>query len=273
METDGSDNTQARYTLAPFGYGDLVSQRRGDDSRFFHFDAIGTTRALTEADQAVTDSYIHRAFGTYVSTTGDTLNYFRYLGKLGYYQDWAVPDGGRYVRRRYYAAGLGRFLSRDPGHQVLRPYGYANGSPLMLTDPSGEQPQGALQCEAVCGWAKAVSLVWYGMCMYACMTGKGRFAPPPQAAPPPPPKNCQSWRQRPIRPGDEEELRLECYACCDEACASWPQWTDQCNDWCPNSDGQSGPDVFCHAAPHPPPPAPPPLTLAPAPPTTATPTP
>jgi len=91
---DQADDTQARYTLAPFGYGDLVSQRRGDDSHFFHFDAIGTTRALTDADQAVTDSYIRRAFGTYVSTTGDTLNYFRYIGKLGYYQDWAVPDGG-----------------------------------------------------------------------------------------------------------------------------------------------------------------------------------
>ena len=27
-ETDGSNATVARYTLAPFGYGDLVAQRR-----------------------------------------------------------------------------------------------------------------------------------------------------------------------------------------------------------------------------------------------------
>jgi len=138
METDGSDTTQARYTLAPFGYGDLVSQRRGDDSHFFHFDAIGTTRALTDADQAVTDSYIHRAFGTYVSTTGDTLNYFRYIGKLGYYQDYASPDGGFYVRRRYYAAGLGRFLSCDPVREAgVSAYGYVRNRALWSSDPSG----------------------------------------------------------------------------------------------------------------------------------------
>jgi len=138
METDGSDTTQARYTLAPFGYGDLVSQRRGDDSHFFHFDAIGTTRGLTDADQAVTDSYLHRAFGTYVSTTGDTLNYFRYLGKLGYYQDSASPDGGFYVRRRYYAAGLGRFLSRDPVREAgVSAYEYVRNWATRATDPSG----------------------------------------------------------------------------------------------------------------------------------------
>jgi RHS repeat-associated protein len=140
METDGSDDTQARYTLAPFGYGDLVSQRRGDDSRFFHFDAIGTTRALTDADQAVTDSYIHRAFGTYVSTAGDTLNYFRYIGKLGYYQDYASPDGGFYVRRRYYAAGLGRFLSRDPVDETgVGEYAYVRNRVTRRRDPSGLQ--------------------------------------------------------------------------------------------------------------------------------------
>ncbi|MBM3472907.1 MAG: hypothetical protein FJX75_06535 [Armatimonadetes bacterium] len=137
---DQADDTQARYTLAPFGYGDLVSQRRGDDSHFFHFDAIGTTRALTDASQDVTDSYLHRAFGTYVNAVGDTLNYFRYIGQLGYYQDYAVPDGGFYLRRRYYAAGLGRFLSRDPVYEAgVSAYRYVRNRATRGTDPGGLQ--------------------------------------------------------------------------------------------------------------------------------------
>ncbi len=41
-ETDGSNDTQAVYTNEPRRYGNLISQRRGSTSHWFHFDAIGS---------------------------------------------------------------------------------------------------------------------------------------------------------------------------------------------------------------------------------------
>jgi RHS repeat-associated protein len=160
---------------APFGYGDLLSQRRSSATSFYHFDSLGSTRALTESDEDISDTYLYDAWGVPKASTGSTTNPYRYVGKLGYLREAAVE--GYLLRRRYYRTGVGRFLSRDPGHEVVPPYGYAHGSPLMLTDPSGEQPQGFLDCNAHCAWAMFVSPVWYGMCMYACMTGVGAFAP------------------------------------------------------------------------------------------------
>ena len=54
LDTDAADATVARYTLAPFGYGDLVSQRRSNASALYHFDALGSTRALTDSSEAFT---------------------------------------------------------------------------------------------------------------------------------------------------------------------------------------------------------------------------
>jgi RHS repeat-associated protein len=112
METDAADATQARYTLAPFGYGDLVSQRRSNATSFYHSDMLGTTRALTAADQSLTDTYAYTAFGSRVASSESTANPYRYVGKLGYYQEAALD--GCYLRRRYYTPGTGRFVSRDP---------------------------------------------------------------------------------------------------------------------------------------------------------------
>jgi RHS repeat-associated protein len=94
------------------GYGDLVRQCWGSTSTFHPLGSLATTRPLTDADQDVTDGYIMRAFGTYRATTGSTLNNFRYIGQLGYYRETALS--GFLLRRRYYAADVGRFLSRDP---------------------------------------------------------------------------------------------------------------------------------------------------------------
>jgi hypothetical protein len=36
--------TQVVYTVEPVGYGNLVSQRRSSTTRWFLFDALGSTR-------------------------------------------------------------------------------------------------------------------------------------------------------------------------------------------------------------------------------------
>lgn len=46
-ETDAAGAVTARYTQEPRPYGGLVSQRRGSTTSYYHYDPVGTTRALT----------------------------------------------------------------------------------------------------------------------------------------------------------------------------------------------------------------------------------
>ena len=117
IETDGGNTTAARYTLAPFGYGDLVAQRRSSATLFFHFDAIGTMRALTDSSQAVTDTAIYRAFGIRVASTGSSTTPYRWVGKLGYATDARMD--GHLLRRRWYWRNTG-YDSRGRRAETMR---------------------------------------------------------------------------------------------------------------------------------------------------------
>jgi RHS repeat-associated protein len=148
LETDASDLTQVVYTLEPVVYGNLISQRRAGSTHWYHSDALGSTSHLTDVVQAITDSYVYKAFGEAVSATGTTTNPFRYVGELGYYLD---PDSGQlYIRARVYRPLLARWLSRDlvflPSRTNL--YEYSRSNPLLYSDPSGLVP---VICECLCG--------------------------------------------------------------------------------------------------------------------------
>src|SRR5690606_8881437 len=75
-ETDAAGAVTARYTQEPKLYGGLVSQHRSGASSFYHYDAIGTTRALTDSSQNVTDTAVYTAFGEKGTSTGTTANRF-----------------------------------------------------------------------------------------------------------------------------------------------------------------------------------------------------
>jgi RHS repeat-associated protein len=140
-ETDGSNATVARYTLAPFGFGDLVAQRRSAATRWYHFDALGSTRALTDSGAAVTDTALYQAFGTQVASSGSTVNPHSWVGRLGYGTEARLS--GYLLRRRYYADGVGRFLSRDPlGLGPGRTYAYVGQRATRGVDPAGLFPPG-----------------------------------------------------------------------------------------------------------------------------------
>jgi len=79
-ETDGADATAAVYTNEPQQYGNLISQRRGSTSSFYHFEALGTTRSLSASNGATSDTYLLDAFGNSVASTGTTVNPFRFVG-------------------------------------------------------------------------------------------------------------------------------------------------------------------------------------------------
>ncbi len=137
-------STRAAYTHAPSIYGHLVSQRRSGATSFHHFDALGSTRALTNSGQAATDTRDYRAFGLTNASSGSTVSPFWWVGRLGYYHQPDTAD--HWLRARTYRPQIGRFLSRDPIRQANPPngrrasrYTYAANSPVVRVDPSGRQ--------------------------------------------------------------------------------------------------------------------------------------
>ncbi len=160
LETDGSDVTQVVYTLEPAGYGNLVSQRRGSTTSTYLFDALGSTRKLTDSAGAVTDSYDFRAYGETYASSGTTVNVFRWVGELGYYYD--VDRQAYYLRARPYSPALARFLSQDP-------IGF-EGSPWNLYEYTGESPvNGPDSSGLVAPWRVAACLAAVAAAYKKCL--------------------------------------------------------------------------------------------------------
>jgi len=145
QERDETGVVTAEYTTEPGLYGNLISQSRGGVKSQYHFDALGSTFALTDDSQEVTDTYAYTAFGEMTEQTGSTSNSFQYVGREGYYEDKVTS---RYsIRRRPLSSKQGRWLARDaaPGfdssiaEKQLKPYSQSFSNPVNVTEPSGLQ--------------------------------------------------------------------------------------------------------------------------------------
>jgi RHS repeat-associated protein len=138
LETDQNDVTQVIYTLQPISYGNLISQVRGSTSSFYLFDGLGSADRLTDiTGQTVTDRYIYKAFGDLQTSSGPTINPFRYVGLQGYYYD---SDFIQYLlRKRPFISALGRFVTKDPLGVVggINVYLYVRNNSINQVDPSG----------------------------------------------------------------------------------------------------------------------------------------
>jgi RHS repeat-associated protein len=116
-------------------------------SRYYHFDPVGSTLALTDAAGAVTDAYAYDPFGRPLGRTGTSEQPFTFLGRQGVRTDGTA--GLCQMRARWYDAGAGRFLSREPLWPVLalpaalNPYLYALNNPADMVDADGLAPVGA----------------------------------------------------------------------------------------------------------------------------------
>ena len=127
----------AVYTQEPGLYGNLISQRRSGVSQFYHFDARGDTRNLTDASENVTDSKTYDAWGNVVASTGSTSTPFQFVGRKGYQADLATQCA--FVRARQYHPLRGRWASLDPLGYIdgTNPYTYVGNRVIMADDPTG----------------------------------------------------------------------------------------------------------------------------------------
>jgi RHS repeat-associated protein len=139
-ELDASGNVLARYV---HGAG-LISRADSGQVSVYHYDSLGSALALTDATTgAITDRYAYTPYGGVQHGPGNaTPNPFTYAGRDGVVDD---GNGLYYMRARYYAPELMRFVQKDPAYagelgrpQSLNRYAYVEGNPIELTDPTGE---------------------------------------------------------------------------------------------------------------------------------------
>jgi RHS repeat-associated protein len=121
---------------------DEVFVRNGSEgSRSLLPDALGSTVALSDAAGTVPTSYTYEPFGKTTTTGTANSNPYQFTGRE------ADSTAFYFFRARYYAGGLGRFISEDPlgfGGGDTNLYAYVGNSPLNATDPSGMCVVGAI---------------------------------------------------------------------------------------------------------------------------------
>lgn len=129
---DGSE--QVFYTHG----NDMLAQTRDGTRHYYHYDALGSTRALTDAAGALTDSYGYLAFGEIDQASGSTENLYLYTGEQ---YDQALKQ--YYLRAPYMDPSVGRFTQMDiwSGFELepstLHRYMYAQNDPAAKVDPTG----------------------------------------------------------------------------------------------------------------------------------------
>jgi hypothetical protein len=110
QERDEAGVLVAVYTTEPTQYGNLINQDHSGVESHLHRDAAGSTLALTDPNQQLTDTAAYSAFGESTENTGITQCSYQYIGSKGYSHDAITRDV--FVRRRHY----------DP--TTIRPHDY-----------------------------------------------------------------------------------------------------------------------------------------------------
>jgi RHS repeat-associated protein len=137
-ETNGAGAMTAQYDRDTFG--NLLSRRDSANVRhYFHFDALGSTTALTNASGTVSATMLYDAWGNQRAITGSGHGNYRFTGS-----ERDATTGLYHMGARFYDPAIGRWLSEDPVQDThfepatLNFYAYALNNPVLHTDPDGK---------------------------------------------------------------------------------------------------------------------------------------
>lgn len=116
--------------------GRVVSEARSGTNLDYVRDTLGSTAALADATQALSDTWQYWPYGEVVSHVGSSNTPLTWVGTLGYYQD--LLGLMYYIRARIERPDLARWLTVDPLWPDEPSYSYALQAPIYTIDPSGK---------------------------------------------------------------------------------------------------------------------------------------
>jgi RHS repeat-associated protein len=127
-------NNITRYYIHGLGLMAMVTDT--DQVYTYHFNAIGSTIAMTDPGQNIVNMYAYTPFGILANESESIPQPFKFVGQYGVMTE---PNGLYYMRARYYDPEVGRFISEDPigFGGGINLYLYAANNPLLLIDPLG----------------------------------------------------------------------------------------------------------------------------------------
>lgn len=139
LATDGASTSVFVWA----GSQPLARVDGGASVRYFLTDGLGSVIGLVDSSGQLAARSDYDAFGNVISASGEPVP--QHLGgALAFHGQWREEATGLYhLRARDYDPVTGRFLSRDQGEadlfapESLHPYVFANGNPLMFSDPTG----------------------------------------------------------------------------------------------------------------------------------------
>ncbi len=138
-EYDGNNNLLRKYIFGP-GIDQPVSMIEVADANatyYYHFDALGSVVALSNAAGNTVQTYEYSVFGEVAVEDANHPNPYMFAGVR-----FDIEIGLYYNRARYYNPFTGRFLQTDPiGYGAgMNIYRYCKNNPLAWTDPFGLSP-------------------------------------------------------------------------------------------------------------------------------------
>ena len=118
----------------------ILASADGSNVLYYLHDGLSSVRMLTDSAGAVTATLDYSEFGA--PTTAST-NPHTYVGGLGVRNETSATSNLFYMRARWYASDLGRFISADPIGFAggLNLYTYSSNNPVSRVDPSGLSPR------------------------------------------------------------------------------------------------------------------------------------
>lgn len=134
MEVDTSRGTS--YFIHGMGLMAMVTDT--GNVYTYHFNAVGSTIAMTDSTQAIVNKYSYDEFGNVSANSVENVPQpFKFVGQYGVMTE---PNGFLFMRARYYDPSVGRFISEDPigfegGDTNL--CAYVGNQPVNRIDPSG----------------------------------------------------------------------------------------------------------------------------------------
>ena len=124
-----------------YGY-ERIAQFNASETGYFLGDALNSVRQMTDEDGVVTLTRQYEPYGEVLNSTGSGESMYGFDGEQ------TDATGLQYLRARYYASGVGRFISHDLwGGDSKIPMSYNSwlfvyANPIILTDPNGNIPSG-----------------------------------------------------------------------------------------------------------------------------------